>query len=83
MIKFYTIDTLADMYAMCLTRLYMHVVPNLSLSSIILDIIGMLLTLSTPSLNTTSSNRFNHEYMNVMQSHQQYTSFNDSEIQRL
>ena len=39
------------MNAMSLTRLNMHVVPNLSPSSNILDIRGMLLILSTPPSN--------------------------------
>jgi len=54
------------MYAMSLTQLYMHVVPNLSPSTNILDIIGMLLILSTPSSNTTSLNMTDHECMNLL-----------------
>ena len=53
------------MNAMSVTRLYMHVVPNLSPSSNILGIRGMLLILSTPSSNTTSLNRTDHECMNT------------------
>ena len=53
------------MNVMSLTRLYMHVVPNLSPSSNILDIRCMLLIFSAPPSNTTSLNKTDHESMNT------------------
>ena len=71
---------------MYLTRLYMHVVPNISPYSNILDIREMLLILFTPSSNTTSSNKPDHEcmnandYINITQHSmtRQYTSLNST-----